>query len=62
VAIFAFSRDVHWIAALAVGAGAIVGGQIGAWMMLRVNEKALRVAVVGIGAALTIAMFIKAYA
>jgi uncharacterized membrane protein YfcA len=62
VAIFAFSRDVHWIAALAVGAGAIVGGQIGAWMMLRVNEKALRVAVVGIGVALTIGMFIKAYA
>jgi len=62
VAIFAFSRDVHWIPALAVGVGAIVGGQIGAWMMLRVNEKALRVAVVGIGVALTIGMFIKAYA
>jgi uncharacterized membrane protein YfcA len=45
-----------------VGVGAIVGGQIGAWMMLRVNEKALRVAVVGIGVALTIGMFIKAYA
>jgi uncharacterized membrane protein YfcA len=62
VAIFAFSSDVHWVAALAVGAGAIAGGQIGAWMMLRVNERVLRVAVVGIGVALTIAMFIKAYA
>jgi uncharacterized membrane protein YfcA len=62
VAIFAFSSDVHWWAALAVGAGAIAGGQIGAWMMLRVNEKALRVAVVGIGVALTIGMFVNAYA
>jgi uncharacterized membrane protein YfcA len=61
VAIFVFSHDVHWAAALAVALGAIAGGQIGAWMMLRVNEKALRVAVVGIGTLLTIGMFIRSY-
>jgi uncharacterized membrane protein YfcA len=62
VLIFAFSPDVHWRAALAVAAGAIAGGQLGAWMMLRVNETALRIAVVCIGAALTVALFIKAFA
>ena len=61
VAIFAFSRDVHWTAALAVGIGALVGGQAGAWLMLRVDERKLRIAVVGIGAALTVAMFARAY-
>jgi uncharacterized membrane protein YfcA len=62
VAIFAFSRDVHWAAALAVAVGAIAGGQVGAWMLQRVNEKALRIAVVGIGLVLTVALFVKAYA
>jgi uncharacterized membrane protein YfcA len=61
VAIFAFSHDVHWGAALAVAGGAIAGGQMGAWMMLRVNETALRFAVVGIGGVLTVAMFVRAY-
>ena len=61
VAIFAFSQDVHWGAALAVAAGAVVGGQAGAWMMLRVDERKLRMGVVGIGAVLTVALFVKAY-
>ncbi len=61
VAIFAFSPDVHWDAALAVGVGAIIGGQIGAWMMLRVDERKLRVGVVCLGVALTVALFAKAY-
>ncbi len=62
VLIFAFSPDVHWLAALAVAAGALVGGQIGAWLMFRVNEKALRVGVVVLGLVLTVALFVKAYA
>jgi len=62
VVIFAFSHQVRWLPALAVGIGAIAGGQIGAWMMLRVDERLLRIAIVGIGAALTIAMFLRAYA
>ena len=61
VAIFAFSSDVHWRAALAVAVGAIVGGQVGAWMMLRVDERKLRVGVVGIGVVLTVALFVRAY-
>ncbi len=61
VLIFAFSRDVHWDAALAVAIGAIAGGQVGAWMMLRVNEGYLRVAVVVIGVLLTVGLFVRAY-
>jgi uncharacterized membrane protein YfcA len=52
---------VHWLAALAVGIGAIAGGQIGAWMMLRVDERKLRVSVVVIGVLLTIGLFARSY-
>jgi len=62
VVIFAFSHDVHWDAALAVAIGAIAGGQIGAWMMLRVNEQYLQVGVVVIGVVLTVGLFLRAYA
>jgi uncharacterized membrane protein YfcA len=62
VVVFAFSHQVRWLPALAVGLGAIAGGQIGAWMMLRVDERLLRIAITGIGATLTLAMFCRAYA
>jgi uncharacterized membrane protein YfcA len=62
VLIFAFSRDVRWDACLAVAVGAIAGGQAGAWLLLRVNERLLRQAVIGIGLSLTVAMFLRAYA
>ena len=61
VAIFAFSNDVHWHAALAVAVGAIAGGQAGAWLMLRVEDHLLRLGVVAIGFALTIGLFLQAY-
>jgi len=59
VAIFVFSRDVHWLAALALGAGAIAGGLLGAWALRWVNEQALRFGVVVLGAALTIGLFLR---
>jgi uncharacterized membrane protein YfcA len=61
VLIFAFSRDVHWDAVVAVAIGAIAGGQLGAWLLVRVDEKKLRVAVVGIGVLLTVGLFVRAY-
>ena len=61
VVIFAFSPDVHWRAALAVGLGAIVGGQVGAWLLLRVDERKLRMGVVVVGLVLTVALFGRAY-
>ena len=52
VVIFAFSRDVHWLAAAILGAGAIAGGLVGAALLQRVNEKGLRIGVVVLGLAL----------
>ena len=57
VAIFAFSKAVHWLSAVVLGAGAVVGGQLGAWMLKWVNEKALRIGVVVLGVALTVGLF-----
>jgi uncharacterized membrane protein YfcA len=61
VAIFPFSRDVHWVAAALVCVGAVAGGYAGVWLMKRVDEHRLRLAVVAIGTALTIGLFIRAY-
>ena len=60
VAIFAFSRDVHWLSAAVLGAGAIGGGLVGAWLLKRVHEKLLRIGVVILGVALTIGLFLHA--
>ena len=59
VIIFAFSHDVKWLAAVVLGAGAIVGGLIGAWMLRFVNEKALKVGVVILGLVLTVGLFLR---
>jgi uncharacterized membrane protein YfcA len=59
VALFVTSPQVHWRAAIALGTGAIAGGLLGAWALRRVNERALRVVVVCIGVALTVALFVK---
>ncbi len=61
VMIFAFSHEVRWLAALVAAVGAVAGGQVGAWLLLRVDERKLRVMVVFIGLALTIGMFARAY-
>jgi len=62
VVLFAFSHDVRWLYALIVAAGSIIGGQIGAWMLLRVNVRLLRIFVVAIGAVLSVGLFVRAYA
>ncbi len=60
VAIFVFSRDVHWTQALVTAVGASFGGWAGALMLKSVNEKLLKLGVVAIGVALTIGLFWKA--
>ncbi len=60
VAIFAFSPTVHWVEAGISGAGAVGGGVLGALMLNRVSEKPLRVAVIAIGLALTVGLFMRA--
>jgi len=42
-----------------LGGSAIVGGLMGSWALRRVNEKILRLAIVIIGIALTIGLFLK---
>jgi len=59
VAIFVFSPDVRWLSALILGAGAIVGGLAGAWMLRRVNERALKIGVVILGLALTAGLLLR---
>ncbi len=53
------SPQVHWLAGIALGAGAIAGGLCGNWALRRVNEKLLRAVIVAIGLALTIVLFVK---
>jgi uncharacterized membrane protein YfcA len=57
VAIFVFSRDVHWPQALVTAVGASFGGWAGRLMLRRVNERLLKLAVVALGLALTIGLF-----
>ncbi len=59
VAIFVFSPEVRWTAALIASGGAIIGGIVGGLMLQKVNERALRVLVVLIGIALTIGLFLR---
>lgn len=59
VGIFVFSPDVHWLHALVLGAGGIAGGLVGVWLLPRVNERLLRIAVIAIGIVLTIGLFMR---
>lgn len=59
VALFVTSPLVHWPQAIALGAGAMLGGLAGVWALRRVNERGLRIAIVCIGLALTVGLFVK---
>jgi uncharacterized membrane protein YfcA len=59
VVLFVTSPQVHWLEAIVLGAGAIIGGLCGTWALHRVNEKLLRLAIVCIGICLTIGLFVK---
>jgi uncharacterized membrane protein YfcA len=59
VVLFVASPQVHWTQAAVLGAGAIVGGLAGTWALKRVNERALRIAIVGLGVVLTIGLFVR---
>jgi uncharacterized protein len=60
VAIFLFSPEVRWVAAGVSCAGAIIGGVVGGLMLHKINERVLRVAIVMIGLALTVGLFLRA--
>lgn len=60
VLIFLFSRDVAWKQTFIVAVAAIAGGQLGAHLLHRVNEKLLRICITLLGFALTIGLFWRA--
>ena len=57
VLIFLVSGEVRWLAMAVTMAGALTGSWLGAMMLRRVNERALRYVVVAIGLALTVGLF-----
>ncbi len=59
VLIFVFSRDVAWREVALVAVAAVVGGQLGAYALSRVNEKIMRICIFSLGIALTIGLFIR---
>jgi hypothetical protein len=61
VVVFLFSGEVRWLQAATLAVGAVGGGLAGAWLLRRANERFLRLAVIAIGVALTIGLFIRAY-
>jgi uncharacterized membrane protein YfcA len=59
VLLFAFSKHVDWLAALALALGGIGGGLAGGWLMHRLPDKIMRGFVVLVGTALTIWLFLR---
>jgi uncharacterized membrane protein YfcA len=57
--LFAFTGTVAWGQALVVGIGAIIGGWLGARALAVVPEKALKIAVIFIGLALSLGLFLR---
>lgn len=60
VAIFVFSPQARWLQIGVSGVGAVGGGVLGALLLNRVKEKPLKIAVIVIGTALTIGLFVRA--
>jgi uncharacterized membrane protein YfcA len=59
VLIFAMSQNVAWKLVAVMAVAAIAGGQLGVWLFRRVNETALRIAIVGIGLTLSAGLFAR---
>ncbi len=60
VVIFIVQTRVQWYIVLLVAVCAILGGQLGVYMLRRINETVLRVSITAIGILLTIGLFLHA--
>ena len=58
-AVFAVSGAVAWREAVAIGVGAMIGGYLGARALKVLPEKMLKIAIIVIGVALTIGLFLR---
>jgi uncharacterized membrane protein YfcA len=59
VVIFLCAGGVAWKQVAVVGTAALAGGQAGAYVLQRVNERVLRIGIVLLGVALTIGLFVR---
>jgi uncharacterized membrane protein YfcA len=59
VAVFVSRTHVEWKIVAIVAVAAILGGQVGVYMLRRINENFLKLAITAIGILLTIGLFIK---
>lgn len=59
VVIFLFSHEIAWRQVAVVAVAALLGGQIGAYALQRVNERLMRMCIVLLGVALTIGLFVR---
>ena len=57
--VFAFSGAVAWGHAVAIGAGAMIGGYLGARALKVLPERVIKIGVIVIGAALTVGLFVR---
>jgi len=60
VVIFIVRTRVDWHIVAAVAIAAIIGGQLGVFLLRRINETVLRIGITTIGAALTVGLFLRA--
>jgi uncharacterized membrane protein YfcA len=60
VLIFVIEVKFNWHIVLSFAVAAVLGGQMGVFLVRRINETALRIAITAVGAALTIALFSRA--
>jgi len=59
VLVFLFQMKFDWRIVISVAIAAIVGGQLGVYLLRRINETALRVGITLIGLVLTVALFLR---
>jgi len=59
VLVFLFKSHFDWRVVAYVAIGAIIGGQLGVFLLRRINEMALRVGITAIGLILTVALFVR---
>jgi uncharacterized membrane protein YfcA len=59
VLVFLFQMKFDWRIVIAVAIAAIIGGQLGVYLLRRINETALRVGITLIGLVLTVALFVR---
>jgi uncharacterized membrane protein YfcA len=60
VLVFIWFAKVDWVIVGFVAVAAIAGGQLGVFMLRRINETVLRVVITLIGTALTVGLFLRA--